>query len=177
MILQTQRHTWRDGISNQSPGRGWSSANLIVAESGVALDTDPVLSHWSWYSGAYHQYHSILALLVDLHQTPDLPEAEGIMAVVDHCLGSSSEILVQARTQQVLEAIRDSMASFSKALGPSRQRNDDPLEESRWRSEASVDNVFFDDPAFPDFNLGDTLLEEEEAWWQYPYEKNDTGNG
>ena len=117
MILQTQRHAWRDGISNQSLKRRWISANLIVAESGVALDTDPILSHWSWYSGAYHQYHSVLALLIELHQTPDLPEAERIMAVVDHCFWSSSEDPVQARTRQVLEAIGDSMASFFGGFG------------------------------------------------------------
>ena len=176
MILQTQRRRWRDGISNQSLRRRWISANLIVAESGVALDTDPVLSHWSWYSGAYHQYHSVLALLVELHQTPNLPEAGRIMAVVDHCFGPSSLATVQARTRRVLAAIRDSMASFLKALGPSRQRNDDPLEETGWRSEANEDTVPFDDASFANFDLGDTMSEEE-AWWQFSYEMNDTGNG
>ena len=180
MILQTQRSTWNDGISNQGLRRRAILANLTIAECGVLLETDPDLAPWTWYWGAYHQYHSILAVLVEVHQTPNLPEAGRIMAVIDHCFGPSTETTIEARTGRVLKAIRDNLASFLTALGTSRQRNDDALEEIGLQaasSEGDPQQAFFNDPIFADFNLETTALSETEAWWQFPYDVDQGDNG
>lgn len=88
-----------------------------MSEVGTIIDTDPDVAQWAWYSGAYHQYHSSLTLLIDLYQNPDLPESGRIMAVLDHVFGQSSAPTPQLRCAQILRAIKDNMSSFLTAIG------------------------------------------------------------
>jgi hypothetical protein len=90
---------------------------LAVAENGAILDTDPDIGHWAWYNLAYHQYHAVLTLMIDLYQNPDLPQAGRISAVLDHVFGPSSAPTPQLRCGQILRAVRDNMASFLTAIG------------------------------------------------------------
>jgi len=84
----------------------------------VTVETDPELSQWAWYAGAYQQYHSMLFPLAALHQTPDLPEADRIMAMADHVFGPSPTTSPRERSQTILRAIKENMASFLATIDP-----------------------------------------------------------
>lgn len=140
------------------------------------LETDPDLAPWSWYAGAYHQYHSTLALIIEIHQTPHIPEADRIGAVISHCFGPSN-IATELRTGIILKAIRDNLSSFLLALGSMRQRNDEPLEDLSSLGIGTTEaGTFADDPVFANFNL-ESSLSEAEAWWQWPLDMSQAGPG
>lgn len=106
--------------------------SIEIIEIGVALETDPELAHWAWYSGAYHQYHSILFPLVQVCMHPDLELADRIMAVADHVFGPSSpESGVQQRAVTILRAVKDNLASFLDVVNvPKQEPPPDPLYQS-----------------------------------------------
>ena len=127
------------------------------------LDTDPDVARWAWYSGAYHQFHSILTLLIDLYQNPDLPEAGRINAVMDHVFGQSSAPTPQLRCATILRAIRDNMASFLTAIGAA-----DP--QSTLFDRSIPNPVIFDRPEhistkLEQVSFADFSISESDIWW------------
>ena len=199
MILQTQRHTWLDGLTNQSLRQIAISASLTVAETGIILSEDPALARWAWYAGTYQQYHSLLFLLVELYQTPLIPEAARILAVVEYVFGPSSSDVPEAKVARVLRAIRDSLASFLMALGSGRQKSDEPLEAMPEATlEASLEGMpegtheeihegmpqtmsedmqeelaLLDESVLAGFGLDPT----GEVWWEFDYDLGGSGAG
>ncbi|KAL8366986.1 hypothetical protein RB595_007881 [Gaeumannomyces hyphopodioides] len=101
--------------------------SLEVIETGVALETDPELAHWSWYAGAYHQYHSILFPLVQICVDPDHALADRVMAVADHVFGPSSPSGSQQRAVTILRAVKQNLASFLAAIDAPPQEPLQPL--------------------------------------------------
>lgn len=156
-------------------------SSLSVAETGAIIDTDPDVGHWAWYSGAYHQYHSTLTLLIDLYQSPDLPQVGRIAAVLDHVFGQSSAPTPQLRCGQILRAVRDNMASFLTAIGSADPRSS--LFDRSIPNPHVVDTDQGFPTSFPDaFNtaeLADHTLSESEIWWLWQPEMQyfDHGSG
>ena len=83
----------------------------------MALETDPDLAPWAWYSGAYHQYHSMLFPLSQVCVNPCLPDAERIMAVADYVFGPASSFSnPQKRAVSIMRAVKDNLKSFLYSL-------------------------------------------------------------
>ncbi|EJT76033.1 hypothetical protein GGTG_05957 [Gaeumannomyces tritici R3-111a-1] len=102
--------------------------SLEVIETGVTLETDPELAHWSWYAGAYHQYHSLLFPLVQVCVDPDHPLADRVMAVADHVFGPSSPSgRPQQRAVAILRAVKQNLESFLAAIEAPPQEPLQPL--------------------------------------------------
>ncbi|KEF53952.1 uncharacterized protein A1O9_09747 [Exophiala aquamarina CBS 119918] len=120
MILTSQRHKWRYPETALGLTDRVIRSCLDVLETAVTLETDPELSQWAWYAGAYQQYHSILFPLATLHQAPHLPEADRIMAMADHVFGPSPTMSPRDRSQTILRAIKNNMASFLATIDPAR---------------------------------------------------------
>ncbi|KIW99932.1 uncharacterized protein Z518_10860 [Rhinocladiella mackenziei CBS 650.93] len=122
MTIHSQRVRW------QLPNEGLNlreraiQSGLDVCETAVLLETDPDLANWAWYAPAYQQYHSILFLLVSIYQTPELPEGDRIMTMIDHVFGPSTVSSGQIRSMTVLKALKDNMASFLAAVGSPNYR-------------------------------------------------------
>lgn len=98
-----------------------------MLETAVTLETDPELSQWAWYAGAYQQYHSMLFPLAALQQAPHLPDADRIMAMADHVFGPCPATSPRERSQMILRAIKNNMSSFLATIDPSRQPDIAPL--------------------------------------------------
>lgn len=58
--------------------------------------------------------------LAALHQAPHLPDADRIMAMADHVFGPSPTTSPRERSQTILRAIKNNMASFLATIDPSR---------------------------------------------------------
>ena len=177
MILQTQRHTWLDGLTNQSLRQTAISASLTVAETGIILSEDPALANWAWYAGTYQQYHSLLFLLVELYQTPLIPEAARILAVVEYVFGPSSSDVPEAKVARVLRAIRDSLASFLMALGSGRQRSDEPLEAMPEGIPEDIQDGMPEEMQDESVLAGFGLDPTGEGWWEFDYDLGGSGAG
>lgn len=86
---------------------------LDIVEVGILLDTDPDLAPWSWYASAYHQYHSVILPLVQICQTPDIPNAERFLSALDHVFGPlGPPSSTQRRASTLVRAIADNLTSF-----------------------------------------------------------------
>jgi hypothetical protein len=132
---------------------------------GAVLDTDPDVAHWAWYSGAYHQYHSMIWLLIEVYRKPDLPQAASIMSVADHCFGQSSAQTRQIRCAQILRAVRENMASFLLAIGSSDPQStlvDRSVPDAFTTTEIPIG---FQTPV--DVDPSEFTLTESEIWWMY----------
>jgi hypothetical protein len=142
-------------------------SSLGLAEVGAILDTDPDVGQWAWYSSAYHQYHAILTLMIDLYQNPELPQAARISAVMDHVFGQSSAQTPQLRCAQILRAVRDNMASFLTAIGSA-----DP-QSSLFERSVPHPSILDADQEFPTSysdcydasQLASTEMADNDIWW------------
>ncbi len=92
-------------------------SSLVVMESAAALKTEPDLAPWSWNSLAYQQYHSILFLLQELHQTPSLEQAERINSILNHVFGHSVGFSPWQRSDEILRLIHQQLKNFLAARG------------------------------------------------------------
>jgi hypothetical protein len=154
-----------------------------VLETAVTLETDPELSQWAWYAGAYQQYHSILFPLAALHQSPHLPDADRIMAMADHVFGPSPTTSSKERSQMILRAIKNNMASFLATIDPSRsdpnQRQGSSRQDLINHPTGVPEGATRGAPAIDDhqlfynsnyFSLSPNALEGAAAdtWWKWP---------
>lgn len=82
-------------------------SGLVVIENAAALEPDPELASWAWYAGAYQQYHTIIFLLIELHLTPGVQEADRIGVMANYVFGASSRLSVRQRSGEILHLIED----------------------------------------------------------------------
>ena len=78
-----------------------------VLEHAMAMDTKPELAHWSWYSGAYQQYHIALPMLVEVSLFPMRHEANRIWKCVDWVFEIPSHLPAKHKAEVVLTEFRD----------------------------------------------------------------------
>merc|ERR1712093_639699 len=60
------------------------AAGTTTIEMAVALETVPDLRPWSWYGGAYQQYHTAFLLLMEIYVYPQRKEADRIWTCLDY---------------------------------------------------------------------------------------------
>lgn len=156
-----------------------------MVEPAILLETDPVLARWSWCSGVYQQYHSMLFPLTQVYTEPTVPQWERIIAAANHVFGPSSSPPPR-RCGCIIQAVRDNMSSFLQSLSlpspsPAEERDDDMMQEVNSGS-ASPYGAAMDDGSYPAFDdIGDVGLEGypmgggfggtqlgEEVWFQWP---------
>jgi hypothetical protein len=90
---------------------------LSVVENAILLETEPDLAPWAWYAGAYQQYHSLIWLLIELYQDPDLEEGPRILATADYVFGASWGLIYFDRSREILEALKKNLEAFLAAPG------------------------------------------------------------
>lgn len=76
-------HRYHNSVVAPMPDR---LRNIMLAsgtttiETAVALETMPELRPWSWYGGAYQQYHTAFLLLMEIYVYPQRKEADRIVS-------------------------------------------------------------------------------------------------
>lgn len=60
------------------------SAGIRLSQYCIELETSPRYKDWTWYSGAYHQWHIALLLIAEVMQHKDRPEVDQIWNVLDY---------------------------------------------------------------------------------------------
>lgn len=58
------------------------SAGTATLETAIALETIPELQPWSWYVGAYQQYHTAFLLLMEVYVYPHRKEVDRIVSTL-----------------------------------------------------------------------------------------------
>jgi hypothetical protein len=82
------------------------SASIMILEHSQNIEQQPMLSTWSWYIGALHQYHTALLILNELYAQPGEPEMEQrAWRVLDFVFGMGPGMTNREKTRVVLEEL------------------------------------------------------------------------
>ncbi|KAH8591302.1 hypothetical protein B0O99DRAFT_519633 [Bisporella sp. PMI_857] len=111
---------------------------LTVLETAISLERSPELRLWSWYTGAYQQYHIALLLCMELLYRPDREEADRIWACLDFVFGCDAKdprdikairiVAEVAQKTRVYQSMRGARAppGMDKHLSSSASRSVEP---------------------------------------------------
>jgi hypothetical protein len=90
------------------------TAGIMIIELGIRLETDPGLTPWSWYCGAYHQFQIALLLAVEVYYRPDNSEASRIWACLDYVFNTNRQLPPEAKGLQILGEIMQRTALYQR---------------------------------------------------------------
>ncbi|KAI9760784.1 MAG: hypothetical protein M4579_001414 [Chaenotheca gracillima] len=83
-------------------------------ENAVTIETDPSLSMWAWYAGAYQQYHTAFLLLFEVHQYPMRREADRIWACLDYVFETDRTLRRDEKGRRILTEVQKKSTIYSK---------------------------------------------------------------
>ena len=84
-------------------------------EAAVAFETHPAIRPWSWYTGAFNQYHTAFLLLVEIFAFPMRKEADRIWKILDYVFEVPSGMARDRKGRLILTNIRDRTGMYSEA--------------------------------------------------------------
>ncbi|KAI9795791.1 MAG: hypothetical protein M1833_006812 [Piccolia ochrophora] len=85
-----------------------------LLEVSVEFQTDPAFSLWSWYTGAWQQYHAALLLLAEVHVYPNRREADRIWKCCDYIFETDPAHTREQKGRVILTEIRNRMQVFQE---------------------------------------------------------------
>ena len=90
------------------------SAAIMILEHSQNIEQQPMLSTWSWYIGALHQYHTALLILNELYAQPGEPDMEQrAWRVLDFVFGMGPGMTNREKTRVVLEELVNKMHVYA----------------------------------------------------------------
>ncbi|KAM0715865.1 hypothetical protein Q7P37_008379 [Cladosporium fusiforme] len=87
-------------------------AGLAQMENAIALETTPSIATWSWYKGAFNQYHSALLLMVEVYAYPMRKDAAKIWKCLDYIFDIPPHLSPKQKAELVITDLRDRMEIF-----------------------------------------------------------------
>ncbi|PBP19241.1 hypothetical protein BUE80_DR009827, partial [Diplocarpon rosae] len=93
------------------------SAGTVTLETAVALETRPDLQPWSWYSGAYQQYHIAFLLLMEVYIYPQRKEADRIWRCLDYIFETDTTETRREKAKRVLQELQRKTAVYQSMRG------------------------------------------------------------
>ncbi|EXJ89516.1 hypothetical protein A1O3_02583 [Capronia epimyces CBS 606.96] len=108
-------HRYLNNPSNQVPERLRHltiHSGVQAMENAMAIERIPELKRWSWFSGAYQQWHVAFLLLTVIYQSPTLPEAERIWNIIDFVFEPDLSLSRGLKARSIISAIRDRTAVY-----------------------------------------------------------------
>ena len=94
------------------------SSCIGILENAIALETIPSLAPWSWYSGAFQQYHAALLLLVDTYMHPNDRFADRVWPCLDHAFMLPHDVPREQKVLLVLTELSNRMNVYSLLRKP-----------------------------------------------------------
>ncbi|KAK3720631.1 hypothetical protein LTR37_003680 [Vermiconidia calcicola] len=87
-------------------------AGVTQMENAIALETKPELAAWSWYKGAFNQYHSALLLMVEVYAYPMRKDAARIWKSLDYIFDIPHHLSPKQKAELVITDLRDRMQVY-----------------------------------------------------------------
>ena len=127
-------------------------AGVNVLENAIAVETDPDLTTWVWYKGAFQQYHAALLLLVEVYAYPMRKDAARIWKCMDYIFDIPPHLSPKQKAELVLTDLRDRMEVYHqlRKVKTTTQMEErvSALKESSNRGSASPNVSAFADPNY-----------------------------
>jgi len=113
-------HRYHNSVVAPMPDR---LRNIMLAsgtttlETAVALETLPELQPWSWYAGAFQQYHAAFLLLMEVYVYPQRKEADRIWACLDWIFECNPEETRRVKGRKILSELQQKTAVYQSMRG------------------------------------------------------------
>ncbi|CZT47290.1 probable binuclear zinc cluster transcription factor that regulates the ratio between aurofusarin and rubrofusarin biosynthesis [Rhynchosporium secalis] len=113
-------HRYHNSIVAPMPDR---LRNIMLAsgtttiETAVALETRPDLKPWSWYGGAYQQYHTAFLLLMEIYVYPQRKEADRIWKCLDYIFETDASLPRREKGKKILMELQQKTAVYQSMRG------------------------------------------------------------
>ncbi|KAF2000396.1 hypothetical protein P154DRAFT_522586 [Amniculicola lignicola CBS 123094] len=89
------------------------STAVLILEHSMLIETTPALSTWSWYVGAFHQYHTALLLLHELYSKKRDPVVEArVWKCLDFCFDLPAGLNGGEKSRMILEELIERTRAF-----------------------------------------------------------------
>ncbi|KAI9770924.1 MAG: hypothetical protein M1840_002628 [Geoglossum simile] len=88
---------------------------LCQIENAIALETDPSLSRWAWYVGAWQQWHTGLLMLTDIWRHPEREEADRVWRCLDYVFQCDITLSPDEKARRILMELRDKAGMLRSA--------------------------------------------------------------
>ncbi|KAH6637584.1 hypothetical protein C7974DRAFT_422587 [Boeremia exigua] len=89
-------------------------AGIMILEHSQNIEQQPVLSTWSWYVGALHQYHSALLIINEMYTQPCAPELEQrAWRALDFVFDLGPDMTNTQKTRVVVEELMNKMRVYA----------------------------------------------------------------
>lgn len=108
-------HRYMNNASNRVPERLADltiQSGLLSMESAIAIEREPELSKWKWYSGAYQQWHIAFLLITIIYSTPTVPNVDRIWNVIDFVFEPDTSLSRTQKARMIITAIKDRSAVY-----------------------------------------------------------------
>lgn len=93
------------------------ASGTTLLETAVALETLPELKPWSWYAGAFQQYHAAFLLLMEVYVYPQRKEADRIWACLDWIFECNPEDPRRVKGRKILSELQQKTAVYQSMRG------------------------------------------------------------
>lgn len=108
-------HRYHYSMAGDCPERLRSlliSSAVQSLEDAIELETNPDLAPWSWFSGAFQQYHIAVLLLVEIFSWPMRQEADRIWKCLDYVFDADPRQSRQRKGRKLLSELRDKFSIY-----------------------------------------------------------------
>ncbi|KAL2064811.1 hypothetical protein VTL71DRAFT_3951 [Oculimacula yallundae] len=113
-------HRYHNSVTAPMPDRLRNimlAAGTTTIETAVALETMPDLKPWSWYGGAYQQYHTAFLLLMEIYIYPQRKEADRIWACLDYIFETNASLPRREKGKKILMELQQKTAVYQSMRG------------------------------------------------------------
>ncbi|KAK4465485.1 fungal-specific transcription factor domain-containing protein [Cladorrhinum samala] len=101
-------HPYHSNAANPLPERlnGLLVASgVLIIETAILLESNPMFRDWAWYLGAYQQYQIALLLATEVYYRPQNKDAPRIWRCLDYVFNLDPNAARDAKSQQILTEI------------------------------------------------------------------------
>jgi hypothetical protein len=106
------------------------STAVMVLEHSMTLEQTPALADWSWYIGAYHQYHTALLLISELYAKERQPDLEArAWRCLDFVFDLPAALSGAEKTRMVLEELvgrTETYSAIRRVRAPAKMEHPGP---------------------------------------------------
>ena len=113
-------HRYHNSVTAPMPDRLRAimlAAGTTTLEMAVALETIPDLRPWSWYGGAYQQYHTAFLLLMEVYIYPQRKEADRIWTCLDYIFETEASLPRREKGKKILSELQQKTAVYQSMRG------------------------------------------------------------
>lgn len=83
-------------------------------ETAIQLETEPELRQWSWYCGAYQQYHTAFLLLIEIYLYPHHKLADRIWICLDYIFETESSLPREEKGRIILTQMKEKTGVYQE---------------------------------------------------------------